>query len=600
MLMLNPNKILILGIIITVLSTGCSLFQGETDKTPAITQVTPVQVPTQLVTQTPALESRTVKGIFIEGESGGDAETLNYILAGDASSHSYAGQTLDSLATFDNEYNVVLRLLAKDIEVSPDGLTYTITIRDDLVWTGGIKITAEDFVYTLKNLMFSDWLNYTYASDWQEEIDGKNEFVEVAVVNPHVFTITRKSVHPDFIYDLYSLVPYPKHIAVKYEGDVTAFTQAEEFNNLTYTGNLGPYKFEEWIRNDKYVVVRNPDYYLAQSGTDKGSPFFEKYIIKLFGTPATRQAALEAGDITTTGIEPQNVAKFQKTPGIQVITRPTTGYSLMLYNMRANGWEGLNNKKIRQAISMSVSKDQLIQSVLLGFGDPAFSFIPGPSPWYSEEGLHKYGVGSLYDKEKAKQILREAGYRTSIDSKEGKPVKLTLVTSTGSNLSEDLALLVKQELADIGIEVDVKLVPWPTMLGNYVRNKVPGSDQEPAFNNGKNAVSQEKWDLAIMALTTNPQAPSGSGIFFMSDGGLNFWGYSNPVVDDLFRRSRTKEALDQEKRKGIYQELASLLSDEQPAEFFAYQKGISGFQKNVKGIEPGIRMGYNYHMWYFE
>lgn len=547
---------------------------------------------------------KEARGLFIEGESGGDAETLNWILAADASSFSYVGHTLDSLGGYDNDFNIVLRMLAKDIETSPDGLAYTITIRDDLYWSGGTKVTAEDYVYTLKNLMFSDWLNYTYKSDWQEKVGDRALFVEPAVVNENTFTITRKTVYPEFIYNLYSLTPYPKHISVKYEGDVKAFTQAEEFNNLTYTGNLGPYRFEEWVRNDKFVAARNPEYYL---GKDLGAPFFEKYIIKLFGTSATMQAALEAGDITSTGIEPQNVAKFQKMPHVQVYTRPTTGYSVMLMNLRDNGWAGFREKKVRQAISMAISRDLLVHNVLLGFGEPAVSFIPVVSPWYSEKGLSKYGVEPFYNKAKATQMLVESGFGVKKGDntyepkdRDGKPIKLTLLTSTGSNVSESMAFLIKQELADIGIEVELKLVPWPTLLGKYVRNKLLGSNQEPQFNNGAGAVSEDRWDLIMMGFNTNPIAPSGTDVFYTTEGGLNFSGYSNPDVDRLFQLTRSEEALDKERRKQIYQELASLISDEQPAVLLAYHKGNSGFQKKVKGIEPGINMGYNYYLWHFE
>ena len=187
----------------------------------------------------PSPEARPqVKGIFLEGTSGGDAETLNWILAADASSFSYAGQTFDSLATYNNQWEVVLRHLAKPVKVSEDGLTYTINIRDDLRWSDGRKVTAEDYVYTLRNLMFSDWLNYPYKSDWQETVNEETVFVEPEVVNETTFVIKRQTVHPEFLDDpIYSLTPYPKHIAIKYEGDVKAFTQAEEFNNLTYTGN---------------------------------------------------------------------------------------------------------------------------------------------------------------------------------------------------------------------------------------------------------------------------------------------------------------------------------------------------------------------------
>ena len=286
-------------------------------------------------------------GVFISGTSAGDAETLNWILAADSASFGYAGHTIDGLVTYDNEWGVQLRLAAKDVEVSEDGLVYTVTIRDDLRWSDGSKVTAEDFVYTMKNLMFSDWLNYPYQSDWLEEVGGETVFVTSEVIDETTFSITRQTVDPEFIYTVRNLVPYPKYIAIKYEGDVEAFTQAPEFNNLTYTGNLGPYKFVEWLRNDKFVVERNPDYYL---GKDSGAPYFDQYIIKLFGTSATVHAALEAGDITYTGIDPDKVSKFKKMEGINVYTVPTTGYLFLAYNLRDNGWEGLKIKEVRQAL----------------------------------------------------------------------------------------------------------------------------------------------------------------------------------------------------------------------------------------------------------
>jgi len=548
--------------------------------------------------------AREAGGTYISGTSAGDAETLNWILAADSASFSYAGHTLDSLATYDNEWRVQLRCAAKDVEVSEDGLVYTVTIRDDLKWSDGSKVTAEDYVYTLKDLMFSDWLNYTYQSDWQEEVDGETVFVTPEVVNEVTFTITRQTLDPEFIYTVRGLTPYPKHIAVKYEGDVKAFTQAPEFNNLTYTGNLGPYKFVEWIRNDKFVVERNPEYYL---GKDTEAPYFEQYIIKIFGTPATCHGALEARDITYTGIDPDKVGKFKQIEWINVYTVPTTGYVLLAYNLRDNGWEGFKQKEVRQALSMAISKELMIEQVLYGFGEPAFSFIPKPSPWYVDKGLAKYGVKPLLDKEKAKELLLEAGYATrkadgsiEVINKGGKPLKLTLVTNTGNEIRENVGYLVKQELSAIGIEVELKLVPWATELRKYLMNKVPGTDQEPRYNNGVGAVSEEPWDLMIMGFSTNPLSPSGSDVFYATKGGLNFWGYFNTQTDELFQRIKSKEALDEKARKELYAELSRLISEEQPVNFLAFQLANAGFQKNVKGIEPGINMGYNYHMWYFE
>ncbi len=545
-----------------------------------------------------------VGGNFIEGASAGDAETLNWILAVDSASQSYAGFTLGSLATYNNQWDVVLHHLAKPVGVSEDGLTYTITIRDDLRWSDNISVTAEDYVYTLKNLMFSDWLNYPYKSDWQETAGNETVFVKPELVDETTFIIRRQTVDPEFADNaIYSLTPYPKHIAIKYEGNVEAFTQAEEFNNLTYTGNLGPYKFKEWIRNDKYVVERNPDFYL---GKDTGAPYFEQYITKLIGTPAAVHAALEAGDISYAGIDPEHVAKFQQLERTKVYTVPTSGYQLITYNLRNNGWEGLKNKKVRQAFSMSINKKAVIDSILLGFGDPAFSFIPKPSPWYTEEGIQKYGVGTLYDKEKAKQMLYEAGYgvvkadgKTVVQNKDGKPIKLTLATNSGNKLREDIAFLVKQELADIGIEVDIKLVPWATLLRQYMYNKVPGTDQAPRANNGPDAVSEHPWDLIVIGFSTHPIAPSGSRVFFASDGGLNYWGYSDPKVDELFQGIRSREALDKEVRHQMYAEISQIIAEDQSADFLSFPRANLGFQSNVEGIDVGMRLGWNYHEWYF-
>ena len=542
--------------------------------------------------------------VFIEGQSGGDAETLNWILAADSTSRSYTEHTLDSLVTYNNEFNIELRCLAKDIEVSPDGLVYTVTIRDDLKWSDGSSVTAEDYVYTMENLMFSDWLNYNYKGGWQEEVNGETVFVLPETVDETVFTITRQTIEPEFVYTVYDLIPYPKYIAEKYEGDVESFTQAPEFNNLTYTGNLGPYKFKEWIRNDRYVLERNPEYYL---GKDVKAPYFDKYIIKLFGTSATRQAALEAGDITYTGIEPAQANKFRNLEAVDVYTVPTGGYSLLAYNQKANGWDGLKDKQIRQALSMAVSKEVMCQSILLGFAEPAFSFIPKNTPWYTEEGIVKYGVDTLFDKKRAVEIFSQAGYGIENDDGtiqivdgEGMPLTLTLVTSTGSEVSAAMAFQIKRELNDIGIEIDFKLVPWETLLRTYVMNTVQGADQEPRFNNGPEAVSSESWDLVLMSLSTDALAPSGSSIFFTTDGGLNYFGYSSLEVDEMFKRAKSEEALDEEVRRQIYAELSRLLSEEQPINFLAFNRVNHGFQSNVSGIEPGMNMGYNYHLWYFE
>jgi ABC-type transport system substrate-binding protein len=163
-----------------------------------------------------------------------------------------------------------------------------------------------------------------------------------------------------------------------------------------------------------------------------------------------------------------------------------------------------------------------------------------------------------------------------------------------------MSLLIKQELAEIGIDVEVKWVQWPTLLRQYMMNKEPGVNQEARYNNGPKAVSEEAWDLTLMAHETDLMSPSGSTVFFASDGGLNSFGFFNSRVDDLFKRIKSKEGLDKETRRKMYGELAQMISEEQPGDFLSFRRSNSGFKNSVKGIEPGINMGYNYYLWRFE
>jgi ABC-type transport system substrate-binding protein len=108
-----------------------------------------------------------VKGEFLEAQLGEGAQTLNWIIATDAgASKRYASFMVEPLAVFNNQYKLQLRCLAKDVEVSADGLVYTVTIRDDLKWSDGTKVTAEDYVYTLKNIMLADWLECAERPNW--------------------------------------------------------------------------------------------------------------------------------------------------------------------------------------------------------------------------------------------------------------------------------------------------------------------------------------------------------------------------------------------------------------------------------------------------
>jgi peptide/nickel transport system substrate-binding protein len=552
-----------------------------------------------------AVSLHPVKGEFIEGQLGDTAQTLNWIVATDAgASRRYAGFMVDPLGVYDNAFKVQLRCLAKEIEVSADGLTYTAVIRNDLKWTDGTKVTAEDYVFTLKNLMFADWLEYENLAKWQETVDGKTALVVPQVVGETTFKILRKTVDPDFLYTLYDLMPYPKTIGIHYENKSEAFTQAPEFANLTYSGNLGPYKPVAWSATEGFVVRRNPDYYL---GKETGAPYFEKYTIKQFGLQAMLTEALSQGKVSYGYIEPVEANTLRGQGNTNVYAVPTGYYVYMAYNQRDNGWEGLKDPRVRQAISMMINKPAIVQTMYLGYADPAATFIPPYSPWYNSSVVKDYGMDPGRDQKTAIELIKSAGYtQKEIDGqmkfvdKDGNPIKLTFLIDMGSEFEQNLAIIIRQCLLNIGLDINPRFSTREVVFMNGLMNKVPESDQTPTFNNGPKAVSKQSWDLVILSSHANPLALEGSQEFFTTTGKFNLFGYFNPKVDELYKRGKSIEGISQENRKKIYSELAQTISEAQPVDFLVFYKDNYVFGKGVKGVEPGINVLYNYQFWYLE
>jgi peptide/nickel transport system substrate-binding protein len=546
----------------------------------------------------------TAKSTFTEAQLGGDAQTLNWIIATDGgASKRYAGFMVDPLAVFDNQFKLQLRCLAKDIEISSDGLVYTVTIRNDLKWSDGSRVTADDYVYTLKNIMLADWLQCADKSKWQEIVDNQTYPVSPEPLSDTSFKIVRRSADADFIYTIYDLMPYPKAIAAHYENKKDDFTAAPEFVNMNYAGNMGAYIPTAWNASDGFVVRRNPDYYL---GKETGAPYFEKYVIKTFGLQQLINDALTAGKISSAYIEPQDANTYRSQGNTSVYTIPTGFYVYVAYNQRANGWAGLKDARVRQAISMVIDKPAVIQVMYQGFAVPAFSFIPPYSPWYDESVLNKYGMNPAVDQQKAIDLIKSAGYeqkevsgRMVFVDKDGNPIKLIFPVDMQSDFEQNLAILIRQNLLSIGLDIAPQFSPRDMIFAGLM-NKVPGSNEQPSFNNGPKAMGDHPWDLAILSSHANPLALEGSSDFFSSTGRFNLFGYFSDKVDALFKKAGSAAGLSPEGRKQIYSELSKTMSDDQPVDFLVFYSDNYAFQGNVKGVEPGPNILYNFQFWYFQ
>jgi ABC-type transport system substrate-binding protein len=546
-----------------------------------------------------------VKGEFLEAALGDSAQTLNWIVATDmGASKRYASFMVEPLAVMNNQYKPQLRCLARDVEVSKDGLEYTVTIRDDLKWTDGSKVTADDYVYTIKDLLLSDWLSCADRANWEESVGGNVVGVQPEAVSSTVFKVKRRTVDPNFLYTIYDLMPYPKAVAKNYENKEDAFISSPEFNNMSYCGNMGPYRPVAWTTADGFVMERNPTYYLAR---DNGAPYFSKYTIKPMGLQETINEELTNGKVSYAFVEPKDANTFRNNKDINVVTVPTGQFLMIAFNQRANGWDGLKDARVRQALSMVIDKPAVINDVFGGYADPAYSFIPQYSPWYNETVLNKFGMNAAADRQKAIDLIKSAGYEMKdVDGKQvfvdkdGKPINLVLPVAIDSEVQKNVAYIIGQNLQGIGLGVEPKYQVQEYVAREVFVNKVPGSESKPDYNSGPGAVSSQPWDMVILSSYGDALTPDRSEIFFSSGGRLNIFGFYDDKVDALYARAKTAEALDPQGRQKIYDELSKAISDAQPVDFIDYYRDNFAFRSNIKGIEPGYNIFYNYQFWYPE
>jgi ABC-type transport system substrate-binding protein len=544
-----------------------------------------------------------VAGTFVESQLGDSAQTLNWIIATDGgASRRCASFMVEPLAVFDNQYKMQPRCIAKAVEVSPDGLVYTVTIRNDLKWSDGTGVTADDYAYTINNIMLADWLDCADKARWQETAGGALVPVTAEAVSGTVFKVTRKTVDPNFEYAVYDLMPYPKNIARNYENMPDEFKSSPEFNNMTYCGNMGPYRATGWTTAEGLVMARNPDYYL---GNQTGAPYFEKYIINQPGLQQSINDGLNGGQISYAFIEPQDANAFRNNKDIQVVTIPSGQFLMVAYNQRDNGWAGLKHPKVRQALSMAIDKPAIINDIFGGYAEPAYGVIPPYSPWYNENAVQKYGMNTAADAQKAIDLIKSAGYEMKdVDGKQrfvdkdGKPIKLILPVAIDSETQKGAAYIIGQNLNNIGFEIDPKYQVQDFVAREIYVNKLPGSENTPDYNSGPGAVSSQPWDIVILSSFGDALTIGRSEIFFSPSGRLNIFGFFDEKIDALYDKAASAEAVDPVKRQQIYDELAKAISDAQPVDFLVYYKDNFALANKVKGVEPGINMLYNYQSWY--
>jgi peptide/nickel transport system substrate-binding protein len=563
--------------------------------------------------------AREVGGSYISGTAT-DAQSLNFYTTADGESADRYGLTLDGAYAITTEQEVFPLWL--DL-TTDDGRVYTAELRDNLQWSEPYgQMTAEDWVYQIKEVFQDDanWAGFPNQSDWKRN----DEWIPVEKTGDLSFEIQLPEVDPAFPLKpiMWAQMCMPKGLIEKYrdDEDLEGFKSDEEVQSLSYTGNLGPYTFENWKREDEFVAVRNENYYMREAENVPeawtNAPYFDDYTLKVIPEESTRLSALKSGEITVTGIPETKVKQFEQSSDVYVNKAPQPYMTSLIYNQRgnANFAEAIRKVEVRQALAQAVDKRAIVDNILRGYANVAHTFQPQFSQWYVDDEVTEYGVGDQYGAEMARSNLESAisdtpfeyDGDTVVDSRSGDAVKLRLVYSQGTDTTQTIAEFVKQEYAKIGLEVsEIKGLQFNTMLSKYAQNSWTGDGEPPwsagPFNMGprEEAVSEEQWDLMVgIVFNTYPRTPTSTRDFTVERGGINYYGYY-PETDFGSLFDEAAKETDEAARKELFGQIFGALSEEQPFNFLNMGVSIAGYQEQVQGPQPEFGFGWDSNTWYF-
>lgn len=486
--------------------------------------------------------------------SGADAVTLLPVLASDSTSGDINGLVYNGLVRYDKDLNIEGEL-AESWDISADNLTLTFHLRQGVRWHDGRLFTAEDVLFTYR-LLVDPATPTAYAERYRQ-------VVEAEVVDAYTFRVRyAKPLATALISWQFPI--HPRHLLEGVEITKSPLT--------SHPVGTGPYRFVEWQRGEKIVLEANADYF-------EGPAYIHRVLYRVIPDASTMFLELQSGGLDYMGLTPLQYAMQTDTPAFRRRFRkyryPAFAYSYLGYNLRRPLFQ---DKRVRQALSYAIDKQEIIDGVLLGLGQVA-SGPYKPGSWAHNSAVRRYP----YDPDRARALLADAGWRDNdgdgVVDRDGRPLAFTIVTNQGNDQRVKAGEIIQRRLSEVGVKVKLRVVEWAAFLKEFIN---PGNFDATILG----------WSGGIDPDVYNVWHSSKTGT-----GELNFIAFRNAETDQLLEAGR--RTFDQAKRKKIYDRFQEILAEEQPYTFLYVPDSLPVVAARFRGIEPApAGIMHNFTHWY--
>ena len=411
---------------------------------------------------------------------------------------------------------------AEKYEVSPDGLTWTFTMRDGLKWSDGTELNAKDFEYTFKRIADTN-VAAPYAETvigmiegYKDAIDSKDPEKLNVKASDDGKTLTIKLAYPcsyfDKIVAFGTMSPVQK-ATVEKNGDSWA-TKPE-----TYVCN-GPYTITEWTPSEKIVCKKNENY---KGGWDSSKIVNDKLTFLLLEDSSASYTAYTGGTAQLIKDVPtEEIPTLKKDKKDEFNVDPILGTYYLSMNLNKAPF---NNKNVRKALSLAIDRDYVANTVMQGTYSPAYNYVgtgvDDVDPGKFLENSKAANGGKTYisedykaNLEEAKKALAEAGYP------EGKGFPTITYSTNDAGYHKAVAEYLQQVYKDLGITMNIDIVDWSSFT--------------PKRRAGEYEMARNGWIMDYNDASNMIE-------LFVSSNGNNDGKYNNPAFDKAMEDSKVAD-----------------------------------------------------------
>ena len=418
--------------------------------------------------------------------------------------------------------------LAESWVASDDGLTYTYTLREGLMWSDGEPITADDIAYTINRSRDEEWYNHFSTV----------ENLDAVVIDDRTVEITSSVPDPKLpTMDVYIV---PKHI---YEP--ISFDDLESYDALDGVAS-GPYSLTEWRSGQDWTMVKNPNYYGRDNGIDR-------LVYRVFSNADAMVAALQRGEIDAAhNFNASSVEQLQNDENVTVVAGLQGGFTELALNGMAGGIgdgnPALQNIDVRHAIFYAIDRNVLFDRVALGLGSVGTTLSPSADPsWIPDLGDEAF----TYDPERSAALLEGAGYVDSDgdgirETPDGEPFVLRYIVRSESTDAAPISEFITGWLEAVGIGTETTVMDDTQLYDAQVAGEydmfvwgwTPYVDPDP-----------------MLSYFTCDQVT-----YNIDEAGYNDANWCDPAYDELYQQQRVE--LDPAARRAIVADMLKLFNRE--------------------------------------